>query len=118
MDEPLPAGVRMEIEKREDRVIIRPHGKLTEVESHELGGEMAARIESGAKLLVLDLSDVPFLSSSCLGAFMRAHKLGRDKGAGLRLAALQPLVREILVTTKLTKLFPLYETVQEALSAP
>ena len=118
MSETNDSSVRIEVERHDDQVVVRPHGRLSEPESQELSREMTARIEQGASRLILDLSDVPFLSSACLGAFMAAHKLGRTRGTPVLLAGLQPLVEEIFVTTKLTKVFPLHSTVQEALEAP
>ena len=112
------SSIAMEVEEHGDKVVIRPHGRLREIESQELSREMTTRIEQGSRRLIIHLEDVPFLSSSCLGAFMYAHKLGRDRGSRLFLAEMQPLVKEIIVTTKLHKLFPVFDNLEDALKAP
>lgn len=109
------AAFTIEIEKHGEAVIIRPHGRITELEAHDLNRDLLAQIEEGARRIVVDLNDVSFMTSSGLGAFMCAHKRGRETGMVLTLAALQPLVRDIVTATKLHKLFPIFDTVEEAL---
>ena len=107
----------MEVEARGDVVIFRPRGHVTETASFELAGELADRIDRGAQRLVMDLAEVDFISSSCLGVFLGAHKRARETGASLVVAAPQPLVREIILTTRLQELFPIYDSVEEAARA-
>ena len=111
-------AIRMDVERHEEVVVVRPHGRITQLESQTLSDEMMARLEEGVHHLILDLGDVPFLTSSCLGAIMAAHKRAREIGASILIAETQPLVRDILAATKLTKLFPLFDSVEEALAAP
>ena len=65
--------------------------------------------------MVVNFADVPFITSTCLGVLMLAHKRVRDEGGFIRIAAAQPLVRQILEITKLTRLFGLYDSVEAAL---
>jgi anti-anti-sigma factor len=74
-------------------------------------------VDQGATQIIVDLSDVSFVTSSCLGALMVVHKRVRPQGGYVRLAGPQPLVQRILEITKLTKLFGSYRTVREALAA-
>jgi anti-anti-sigma factor len=79
--------------------------------------QIVEQIEEGARRIVADLADVPYMSSSGLGALMAAEKHGRQRGVAISLAALDPNVRGIFMATKLTKLFRLFDTVEEALAA-
>ena len=108
----------IEIEKRGKAVVIRPHGRITELEAHDLNRELLAQAQEDVRRIVVDLNDVSFLTSSGLGAFMSAHKRGRERGMVLALASLQPLVHEIVTATKLHKLFPIFDTVEEAVGSP
>ena len=76
------------------------------------------QIDQDVVRIAVDLSDVTFLTSTCLGAFMAAHKRCKAKDGFLRLVKPQPLVQQIIETTKLNKLFggP-YKSVKEALEA-
>lgn len=66
--------------------------------------------------VVMDLGPVTFLDSSGLGAVVAAHKLlGADRA--LELAALTPAVRKVMQLTRMTTVFPIYDTVADALLA-
>lgn len=106
-----------EVEPRGDKHLVTLHGRIGELESHQLQRELVTLVDQGAKFIVLDLTDVPFVTSSCLGALMVAHKRVRMENGGMRIAGAQPLVRQILEITKLFKLFGRYESVQAALNA-
>jgi len=105
----------LDVNRQGDAVIVTPHGRISEIEAHELERELLRHVEAGVIRLVLDLHDVPFLTSSSLGAFMLAHKRVHEQGGYVRLVRPQPLVRQIIETTKLTKLFGIYGSAEEAL---
>lgn len=111
------SAVRMEVETRDDATVVRPRGRITEVEAHDLTRQLIEQIDGGARKIVADLAHVPYLSSSGLGAFMAAQKAGRNKGVVILLASPVDDVRAVFVATKLDRLFPIHATVEEALAA-
>ncbi len=112
-----PAAINLEVEQRGDATVVRPHGSIDDVAAHHLGEALMAQMDQGARSLVVDMSDVSFVTSSCLGAFMMAHKRVKKCGGGLRIANAQPLVREVLQITKLSRLFGVYDSVEQAINA-
>ena len=111
------SGLLLDVAQHGDAVVVTPHGRLAELEARQLEDELVGRIDQGCVNIVLDMSDVPFVTSACLGAIMLAHKRVRDKNGRVRVVTPQPLVRQILEITKLTKLFGTYDSVEEALKA-
>lgn len=109
----------VETERRGDVLIVRVRGRVAEMEAVELQRELDARMggEDRPNRVIVDLADADFISSSCLGVFLAVHKAGRKVGTSLAVAGPTPLVREVIATTRLNKLFPLYENVDEALAA-
>ena len=107
----------IKMERRGDLCIVNLQGRIAEHDAGVLGEKLRAAIEGGARDIVVNLSEVPMITSAGLGAFMVAHKGCRAKGGSVRLAGAQPLVRQVLETTKLTKLFGVYATVADALAA-
>lgn len=105
-----------EVEQRGDVHVVTPHGRMGEVEAHQFERELLALIERGAAKLVLDLSDVCFVTSTGLGAFMLAHKRVKAHQGYVRIVRPQPLVRQILEITKLVKLFGIYQSVDAAIA--
>ncbi len=107
----------LEVQRRGAVCLVSPHGRIGEAEAHPFQRELLALADQGAKRILVDLSDVSFISSSCLGALMVLHKRVRPQGGYIRLASPQPLVQRVLEITKLTRLFGGYRTVREALAA-
>ena len=62
--------------------------------------ELAAGLKFGdAKNVVIDLTDVPYMSSAGLRLLLTAHKTLFAKGGELQIANVQPSVREVLDIT-------------------
>ena len=62
--------------------------------------ELAAGLKFGdAKNVVIDLKDVPYMSSAGLRLLLTAHKTLLATGGELQIANLQPSVREVLDIT-------------------
>ena len=101
-----------------DQVQIFPlSGRLDAVGTAAAIEEVNAAIEAGARYVLLDLSDVTFLSSSGLRALLLMRKRLLDAGGELRLCALQPQVYEVFAITGFTRVFAIHRTRQEALAA-
>lgn len=105
-----------EVEPRGGALVVRPHGRLGEVEAHQFERDLLGLIERGSVRLVLDLSDVSFVTSTGLGVFMVAHKRVKPRQGYVRIVRPQPLVRQILEITKLIKLFGIYPSVDAAIA--
>jgi len=105
------------VDRRGEVAIVTPSGRITETEAYSLGKELSNLAAQGVIRIILDLGDVAFITSACLGVLMAAHKLCRKAGGGLCVARPQPLVRQILDITKLIKLFGIYDSVDEAIAA-
>ena len=67
--------------------------------------------------LLLDFGHVDHMSSAALGLLINIHKTIREKNGQLRLAAIQPQIFEVFVTTKLNKVFRIANTRQEAMDS-
>jgi len=107
----------LDVGRRGKVPVARFHGRLTEIEAPRVEKELRGLMADDVPGVIVDINDVPFISSAGLGAFMVAYKEGKRRGGYFRLVGAQPLVRQVLETTKLTKLFGLYDSVQDALAA-
>ena len=78
--------------------------------------EQAERIN-----LILDFRNVQFLSSAVLGLLIRISKKVYERDGQLRLCNISPKIYEIFKTTRLTKIFHIYQDIEsaaESLSTP
>jgi anti-sigma B factor antagonist len=74
----------------------------------------AVRAASAAPALILDLSEVPFVDSSALGAFVQVYVSCQKTNRRLALAGLGHRVRGLLQISGLDLLFVTFPTVAEA----
>jgi anti-sigma B factor antagonist/stage II sporulation protein AA (anti-sigma F factor antagonist) len=64
--------------------------------------------------LVLDLSGVEYISSAGLRSLMIVFKAGKADGKAFGIAALQPLLLEIFTISRFNLVFPLFDSVRQA----
>jgi serine/threonine-protein kinase RsbW len=76
-----------------------------------------AAIDAGAKYVLLDMSDVTFLSSTGLRALLLVRKKLLARGGELRLSSMQPQVLGVFTLTGFTQVFAIHQTREEALAA-
>jgi anti-sigma B factor antagonist len=75
-------------------------------------------IGEGHHRLVVDLSAVTFCDSSGLALLVDLHRDAEAHGGWLRLAAVPPLLRDMLGITNLDRLFVCHDTVEAATAEP
>lgn len=97
--------------------VIRVAGSISMDTGSSLRDRLVAFADADTNRLVLDLKDLEFINSLGLGAIVAAHLRLRTSNREIHLAAPQPAIRELLNVTRLTKLFPLHDTVASALAA-
>jgi len=84
------------------RLTISVSGRVDTVTSPEL----AAALKFGdATCVVLDLANVPYMSSAGIRLLLSAHKTLHGNGGELQIANVQPAVREVLDITGFSDIF-------------
>jgi len=97
--------------------IVCPSGRIDATRSSELERMLRNPIDLGQQFLVVDLSQVTYLSSTGLRALLVAAKELRDRGGNVLLCCAQPNVTRVLSIAGFTEIFPLFETREAALNA-
>jgi len=92
------------------------HSQLTDEDNIEqLGEALFALLEKGSRLrIILDLSQLDYVTSSVLGKFITLHRRLHRQGGALALCCMQPNVRETLRASRLLDYFQTAETVDAA----
>jgi anti-sigma B factor antagonist len=75
------------------------------------------QMENGFLIFILDLSELKHINSSGLGVFITLLTKARKKDGELLLVNPSEGIRKLLLMTKLTAIFKIYDTVAEALEA-
>jgi anti-sigma B factor antagonist len=73
-------------------------------------------VAEGSTRIVVDLDGVDFLDSTGLGVLVGALKRVRSNDGELSLVCTQPRIRKVFEVTGLTKVFALYDSVDEAVA--
>ena len=94
--------------------LIRLSGRLDAHAADDFKPQLVALVVPGSVQLVGDLTDLKYISSAGLNLLIHLCREARKQGGDFRLAAVQPYVREILDLTGYTKIFRLYDTVEQA----
>lgn len=92
-------------------------GRLDALAAPQVQKEAQRYIEAGARLLLIDLSAVDFLSSSGLRSLLLVRKELMTLGGELRLAGAQPHVEEVFALTGFDQVFAIHATLEEARAA-
>jgi anti-sigma B factor antagonist len=91
---------------------------LDEANIQRIGDEISQIIESQVQPRVLiTFENVDHLSSAALGTLITINNKIRSKDGQLRLAEIDPQIREVFVITKLDKLFQIHDSAEDALSS-
>ena len=88
---------------------------LDEGNIQEIGEELFKLIEEdGCRKIVLNFSNVEYLSSAALGKLITMNKKTKGAKGQLRLCSIRPAIFEVFIITKLNKLFVIHDEEQSA----
>lgn len=75
-------------------------------------------LDSGEKMFVFDLNDVPFIDSTSLGELVACHKRATERSGEVKLVlAPKGKVWEVMTMTFLHKSFDIHDQVDQALAS-
>jgi len=109
---------RLDIEEVGDVTIAKFVDKkiLDETIIQNIGNQMFGIVDEDKKSkIVLDFSNVDYLSSAALGKLITMDKKVKSAQGKLRLCNIRPQIYEVFTITKLTKLFEIFEDEEQAL---
>jgi len=108
---------RLDIDTIGDVTIARFVDKkiLDETNIQIIGNQLFGLVEEdGRKRIVLDFSNVEYLSSAALGKLITLEKKAKSAGGKLRLCSIRPDIYEVFAITKLNQVFDIKEDVDQA----
>jgi anti-sigma B factor antagonist len=105
----------IDVRATEGGVVLAPGGRLTVVTAPQLREAVAAQLQAGHQLIVVDLSTTDFVDSSGLGALVSCLKSARQAGGDLRIVAPTEQVSMVLKMTNLDRILQPRASVDDAL---
>ena len=109
--------LKLDIERSDSSVVMRVCGSVTIAEADKLQMQLESLAEEGVPLIILDIGRMDFICSAGLGAIISGYLKSRNRNGKVCLVNPQQAVQELLETTCLTRLFSIYQTIEQALSS-
>ncbi len=103
--------------EQENATIFQLSGSADLTEAGLLDKRLQEVFAQGKYKVIMDLSGLDFTSSLGLSSLIRAHTRCRAHEGQLSLVNPQPKVLRVFKTTRLTELFDIYPSVEEAIAA-
>lgn len=111
-----PDSLQLPTEEVGERtVILAPKGAIDRHTIEQLDNKLMSLLDSGRTQIVVDGRELSYISSNGMGVFISFREKVRARDGMLLFFGLQDIVRTVITTLGLHRLFPLLETRDEAL---
>jgi anti-sigma B factor antagonist len=109
--------VKLDLETRaiEDVTVLSCRGRFTYRDEAVAFSGKIAELLPNTRQIVVDLSGLEVIDSAGLGELVVVHMWIRASGCSLKLAGVNPRVRELFELTNLLSVFDVYPTLDDAL---
>jgi anti-sigma B factor antagonist len=106
----------IEIQTVEKAIIAVVRGRVDTLSSQAFEKGLAAALHEPGKLLILDLSDLQYISSAGLRVILSAAKILKGTGGEIRLAGTAGSVKKVFQVSGFFSMFKNFETRSDALA--
>lgn len=100
--------------RREGNLIVAPDGRIDSLTSSVFDRHLTSVIERGDTNLIIDLTNLEYISSTGLSAFLSAAKKIKAAGGRMALVGLNSRIRLVFEMSGFLRLFPIFPTVDAA----
>lgn len=97
--------------------ILKIKGEINLYSSQHIKECIEDFVNKGKKIFFIDLSEVSYIDSSGLGAFLSIHSKIYKSGGGVHLCAPSPKVNYVLELTKLKGLLNVFSSLEEGIDS-
>lgn len=101
-------------ELTDGRCVMTLAGEVDIYTAPRLKESLVEQIEGGCRDIVVDLEGVGFIDSSGLGVLVGGLRRAKESSGSIRLVCSRDNVLKIFRITGLDKVFPIFETIEEA----
>lgn len=108
--------MHMEFEVNGNTLIVRVKGELDLAVADRFREEMEEKLQQEKlKNLIVDLGEVSFIDSSCLGVILGRYKRLSEQGGTVAIIRAQPQVRRVLELSGIMRIMGIYRDEKGAL---
>jgi anti-sigma B factor antagonist len=110
-------ALKMDTRQLEGVTIVLCAGRITFGDEANLLRERVKMLLTSTKKIILNFAGVTNIDSGGLGTLVGLYSSARAGGADIKLTALGQRLRDVLAITKLSTVFEVYETDQQAIAS-
>lgn len=110
-------NIDIQVDQTPGGMVARIIGSAGVDQIDELDRQLHLLTALSPKLVVLDMSAVPYVSSMGIGSLLRFRHQVTTAGGRVALAALQKVVADTFKLSKIDKVLPMYDSVDAAMKA-
>lgn len=103
-------------EKHKSHLVLKVQGRMDNKTSPDFAEKVEHFVEAGEKRIVVDMSGLEYISSAGLRALLNAGMHLRSIEGALSLCCLAGMVKDVLEVAGFGQMFPVHETLGEAVS--
>jgi anti-sigma B factor antagonist len=104
----------LDVSEQNGHAVLAVSGEVDVATVPRLREQLHALVAEGNQRIIVNLDGVDFLDSTGLGVLVGALKRVRSNDGDLFLVCTQPRIRKVFEVTGLTKVFSLFDTVEDA----
>jgi anti-sigma B factor antagonist len=101
------------IENLDRHIILKIAGRLDTNTSHELENSLTDVINNDSEVILIDCSELDYISSSGLRVFLVAAKMLEEKGQKLSFSGMKDFIKEVFEIAGFTVLFNFFNSNEE-----
>lgn len=106
----------LDVQERDGFAVLAVSGEVDVATVPRLREQLHGLVAQGSNQIVVNLDAVDFLDSTGLGVLVGALKRVRSNDGDLHLVCTQPRIRKVFEVTGLTKVFKLFDSVDDAVA--
>ncbi len=111
-----PIELTLNMESLPGGKLVKIAGSVGVTEAEVLRSRLAEVASSGELNIVIDLSEMDFISSPGLTVLLKLAQRARTWEGSVNLVNPRPMIRDLLTRTRLTEIFPVHDSVEQAMS--
>lgn len=97
-------------------IVITAHGSAEVLDAPQLQERLQRLVDRPDRIIVLDLSDLDFIGPGGLDALLTVRQALKARHGQIRLVNPNPEIHRLLQVSRLTEVFPIFDTVDQAVA--
>ena len=110
-------ALELDVSRTDDVAVVRCRGRIIFGEEADELRRVVLGLLNEIQRIVLNLLWIEDIDSSGLGTLVASFISARNRGAEIKFAALSPRARRVLASTKVDRLFEVYDSTEEAIKS-